>query len=78
MGDNSFRLIEIPRVVDTRGNLTAGEFDRHIPFVARRYFIVYQVPLVEVRGEHDQSVPLGVIASNFFLIRRRGTFDVGL
>lgn len=49
---NGFRLIDLPRVVDARGNLTAGEFERHIPFAAKRYFMVYQVPLVETRGEH--------------------------
>lgn len=70
MGDNSFRLIEIPRVVDTRGNLTAGEFDRHIPFVARRYFIVYQVPLVEVRGEHAHR------SCHQFLVCVRGSISV--
>ena len=52
MSSTSARLIDLPRVIDVRGNLTVGEFERHIPFVARRYFIVYQVPLVECRGEH--------------------------
>lgn len=47
-----FQLIDLPRVIDTRGNLTVGEFERHIPFTPKRYFIVYQAPLVEVRGEH--------------------------
>ena len=45
-------LIDLPDIQDARGNLTVGEFDRHIPFVAKRFFIVYQVPLVETRGEH--------------------------
>jgi hypothetical protein len=49
---NGFRLIDLPRVIDARGNLTAGEFDWDIPFLPKRYFMVYQVPLVEVRGEH--------------------------
>ena len=52
MDDNRFRLIELPRIVDARGNLTVGEFGRSIPFHPQRYFIVYQVPLVETRGEH--------------------------
>lgn len=49
---SGFRLIDLPRVIDARGNLTAGEFEREIPFVPCRYFVVYQVPLVESRGEH--------------------------
>lgn len=47
-----FRLIDLPRVIDSRGNLTVGEFGRTIPFDAKRYFMVFQVPLVEIRGEH--------------------------
>jgi UDP-2-acetamido-3-amino-2,3-dideoxy-glucuronate N-acetyltransferase len=42
----------LTRVEDVRGALTAGEFLRDIPFQAKRYFIVSDVPGQEVRGEH--------------------------
>ena len=42
----------LPRVPDIRGSLTVGEFDRSIPFTAKRYFMVFDVPSVETRGEH--------------------------
>lgn len=42
----------LTRVADIRGSLTVGEFDRSIPFIAKRYFIVFDVPSVETRGEH--------------------------
>jgi acetyltransferase-like isoleucine patch superfamily enzyme/dTDP-4-dehydrorhamnose 3,5-epimerase-like enzyme len=42
----------LPRVEDMRGNLSVGEFGRHLPFVPRRYFVVFDVPSAEVRGEH--------------------------
>jgi acetyltransferase-like isoleucine patch superfamily enzyme len=45
-------LHELPLVHDLRGNLSAGEFDRQIPFAVRRYFIVFDVPTEDVRGEH--------------------------
>lgn len=45
-------LHRIPTVADLRGNLTAGEFTRQIPFKPLRYFLVYDVPTVETRGEH--------------------------
>ncbi|WBU51738.1 FdtA/QdtA family cupin domain-containing protein [Kosakonia pseudosacchari] len=35
-----------------RGCLSVGEFSRSIPFEAKRYFIVYDVPTKETRGEH--------------------------
>ena len=47
-----FKLIQLSNIIDQRGNLTAGEFGKSIPFEVKRYFMVYQVPLVEVRGEH--------------------------
>lgn len=39
-------------VPDMRGSLSVGEFERDIPFKPNRYFIVYDVPTVETRGEH--------------------------
>ena len=45
-------LHRLPRVADIRGSLTVGEFDRSIPFTAKRYFMVFGVPSVETRGEH--------------------------
>jgi acetyltransferase-like isoleucine patch superfamily enzyme/dTDP-4-dehydrorhamnose 3,5-epimerase-like enzyme len=45
-------LRKMPVVDDLRGSLSFGEFDRHLPFVPKRYFIVFDVPGKEVRGEH--------------------------
>ncbi|MBG6074692.1 WxcM-like domain-containing protein [Polaromonas sp. CG_9.11] len=45
-------LYRMARVPDIRGNLTVGEFDRSVPFSAKRYFIVFDVPSMETRGEH--------------------------
>lgn len=45
-------LHRMPRVADIRGSLTVGEFGRSIPFAVKRYFMVFDVPSVETRGEH--------------------------
>lgn len=45
-------LYRLPRVPDIRGSLTVGEFDRSIPFAVKRYFMVFDVPSMETRGEH--------------------------
>ncbi len=45
-------LHRMPRVADIRGSLTVGEFGRSLPFSAKRYFMVFDVPSVETRGEH--------------------------
>lgn len=39
-------------VADIRGSLSAGEFERSVPFKTERYFLVYNVPTAETRGEH--------------------------
>lgn len=46
----------LPAVSDLRGALVAGELEGRLPFVARRFFIVHDVPGAEVRGEHAHYV----------------------
>lgn len=45
-------LHRLSLVEDLRGNLTAGEFMRHVPFAVNRYFVVFEVPSAETRGAH--------------------------
>lgn len=45
-------LYRMPHVEDIRGSLSVGEFERSIPFAAKRYFMVFDVPSAETRGEH--------------------------
>lgn len=52
MKPNAARLIELPLVNDLRGKLSFGEYGQHLPFLPKRYFIVYDVPSKNVRGEH--------------------------
>lgn len=45
-------LHRMTRVADIRGSLTVGEFERTVPFPVKRYFMVFDVPSMETRGEH--------------------------
>jgi UDP-2-acetamido-3-amino-2,3-dideoxy-glucuronate N-acetyltransferase len=63
-------LHRMPRVVDIRGSLTVGEFDRSIPFPVKRYFLVFDVPSIETRGEHAHRM------CHQFLICVRGSCAV--
>jgi acetyltransferase-like isoleucine patch superfamily enzyme/dTDP-4-dehydrorhamnose 3,5-epimerase-like enzyme len=45
-------LHRLPRHADMRGSLTVAEFGDAIPFVPQRFFLVFDVPSAEVRGEH--------------------------
>lgn len=42
----------LPLVTDLRGSLSVGEIGQHIPFDVQRYFLVFDVPSAETRGEH--------------------------
>jgi acetyltransferase-like isoleucine patch superfamily enzyme/dTDP-4-dehydrorhamnose 3,5-epimerase-like enzyme len=57
-------------VEDMRGNLTTGEFERTVPFAVKRYFMVFDVPSAEVRGEHAHR------ACHQFLVCVRGSVSV--
>ena len=45
-------LHNLRQVVDMRGSLSVAELGQDVPFEARRYFLVYDVPSIEIRGEH--------------------------
>jgi len=63
-------LHRLKQVKDLRGNLSAGEFTRDIPFAIKRYFLVYDVPSAETRGEHAHHT------CHQFLVCVRGTCAV--
>ncbi len=45
-------LHRLKMVPDMRGDLSVGEFEKDIPFVPKRYFLVFNVPSEKTRGEH--------------------------
>ena len=57
-------------VKDARGDLSAGEVGRDIPFEIQRYFLVYGVPSLEQRGEHAHR------ACHQFLVAVTGSLHV--
>lgn len=45
-------LIRLPKISDLRGDLTFAETPGLLPFEPRRFFMIYNVPGKDVRGEH--------------------------
>lgn len=45
-------VYHLPLIADMRGSLSVGEYDQHLPFQPMRYFVIFDVPTREVRGEH--------------------------
>jgi acetyltransferase-like isoleucine patch superfamily enzyme/dTDP-4-dehydrorhamnose 3,5-epimerase-like enzyme len=52
VGVRGVSVVELPLVVDLRGSLSFAETGQFLPFVPQRYFLVFDVPSREVRGEH--------------------------
>jgi hypothetical protein len=46
------RLIELPKILDPRGNLSFLETSNHVPFKIMRTYWIYDVPGGEIRGGH--------------------------
>ena len=45
-------IINLPKFLDSRGNLSFVEQDNHIPFAIQRTYWLYDVPGGESRGSH--------------------------
>jgi acetyltransferase-like isoleucine patch superfamily enzyme/dTDP-4-dehydrorhamnose 3,5-epimerase-like enzyme len=57
LGVQGAHLERLAEFSDLRGRLTAGELpSESIPFTPKRWFLVYDVPSREVRGEHAHRV----------------------
>jgi len=67
---NDVRIIELPRFLDVRGNLSFAEQNNHIPFEIKRTYWIYDVPGGESRGGH------AFIETEEFIIALSGSFDV--
>jgi UDP-2-acetamido-3-amino-2,3-dideoxy-glucuronate N-acetyltransferase len=52
LGVSDCTVYLMPKIVDMRGALSVGEFTRDLPFLPQRYFMVFDVPSEELRGEH--------------------------
>lgn len=63
-------LHQMAEVEDLRGNLSVGELGRDVPFEVKRYFLVYDVPNMEIRGEHAH------MRCHQFLIAVKGSLHV--
>lgn len=52
VGVGQAMLHQLKSVQDIRGDLVVGEFAKDIPFETKRFFLVFNVPSQETRGEH--------------------------
>jgi dTDP-4-dehydrorhamnose 3,5-epimerase-like enzyme len=64
------KIIELPKILDSRGNLSFAQNNTHIPFEIKRTYWIYDVPGGENRGGHAFK------ETEEFIIAISGGFDV--
>ena len=64
------RIIDLPKILDRRGNLSIIEEENHIPFKIKRTYWIYDVPGGEKRGGHAYR------ENQEFIVALSGSFDV--
>lgn len=65
-------IIDLPKILDRRGNLSFIEAYTHIPFDIKRTYWIYDVPGGETRGGHAYK------ENEEFIVALSGSFDVVL
>ncbi len=67
---DSARIIQLPKFLDERGNLSVIEEMKDIPFIIERTYWIYDVPGGESRGGHAYK------ENQEFIVAMSGSFDV--
>jgi oxalate decarboxylase/phosphoglucose isomerase-like protein (cupin superfamily) len=66
----SAQIINLPKILDPRGNLSFFENSNQIPFDIKKTYWIYDVPGGEIRGSHAFQ------ESHEFIVALSGSFDV--
>lgn len=66
------KIIDLPKILDKRGNLSIIEELKNIPFKIKRSYWIYDVPGGEMRGGHAYK------RNQEFIVALSGSFDVVL
>ena len=64
------KIVELPKFLDARGNLSFVEQNNHIPFEIKRTYWIYDVPGGESRGGHAYR------QNQEFIVALSGALDV--
>lgn len=72
MSVSDCRIVELPKIHNSQGNLTFVENSRHIPFDIKRVYYLYDVPGGSERGSHAHK------QLHQFIVAMSGSFDVVL
>jgi len=54
-GVNQCKIVQLPRILEARGNLTFVEGGHHVPFDIKRIYYLYDIPGGTARGSHGHK-----------------------
>ena len=63
IGEQTCKIINFPKIIDQRGNLSFIEAKNHIPFEIKRVYYLYDIPSGATRGGHAHKKMEAVIIS---------------
>lgn len=69
------KIINLPKILDPRGNLSFLESNNHVPFQIKRTYWIYDVPGGEIRGGHafkEQQELIVVLSGSLDVIIKDG------
>jgi dTDP-4-dehydrorhamnose 3,5-epimerase-like enzyme len=72
------KFIELPKIIDERGNLSFLENENQLPFIIKRVYWIYDVPGGEVRGGHafkQQQECIIALSGSFDVVLHDGTTE---
>jgi hypothetical protein len=72
MDRGKIEIVNLPKILDDRGNLSFIEEEGHIPFKIKRVYWIYDVPGGEFRGSHAFK------ETEELIVALSGSFDVVL
>jgi dTDP-4-dehydrorhamnose 3,5-epimerase-like enzyme len=70
MDISDIKIVELPKILDERGNLSVIEEEKDVPFKIQRSYWIYDVPGGEHRGGHAYK------QNCEFIVALSGSFDV--
>lgn len=76
---DEIKIIDLPKILDERGNLSFIEEDSHIPFKIERAYWIYDVPGGEIRGSHafrEQKELIIALSGSFDIILHDGKEEI--
>lgn len=72
MNEKKPQILQLPQILEKRGNLSFFEHPSQLPFEIKRTYWIYDVPGGEIRGSHAFK------EQQEFIIALSGSFDVVL